>query len=286
MYISENYNWTPYGYDASLDEELDRCIDTNNDDEIIAFLTYYNNYGLDKVFNNLMDIKYNNNIKQYIAKQGYGLDKFVNDEDIWVREEVAKYGYGLDILIHDEFEDVRQAVAKHGYGLDKLINDEDKDVRVAVSQYLKENGYKSLGAWTKSNPDKVYGNTNFEITNTIKNFVYKIDDSNTLKVESSCNSYEDFFDNNSKESFESNESIIILAVDTKVPLIKVEKALKDEKQVYKFIADITNEDDDSFNVRSIISSKEKFKQLLESVINELNEYPQFNKYTDDLENCI
>ena len=158
-------------------------------------------------------------------------------------------------------------------------------VREEVEQYLEENGYKSIEDWAKANPNKVHGNNNLETADTIKDFVYKIDDSNTLKVESSYESCEAFFNDDSKESFESNESIVILAVDTKIPLIKVEKALKDEKQVYKFVVDITNEDDD-FRVRSIISSKDKFNQLLESTINALNEYPQFSKYTDDLENCI
>ena len=77
-----------------------------------------------------------------------------------------------------------------------------------------------------------------------------------------------------------------MAVDTKVPLIKLEKSIKDEKQVYKFIVDITNEDGDRFLVNSIILSKEKFNQLLESVINALNEFPQFNKYASDLETCL
>lgn len=180
---------------------------------------------------------------------------------------------------------VREAVAKQGYGLDKLITN-GFPVDSAVSYYLKDHGYYSIEDWAKANPDKVYGNNNLETSDTIKDFVYKIDESNTLKVESSYESYDAFFNDNSKKSFESNESIIILAVDTKVPLIKLEKALKDEKQVYKFIVDITNEDGDSFNVKSIISSKEKFNQLLESVINALNEFSQFSKYANDLENCL
>ena len=83
-----------------------------------------------------------------------------------------------------------------------------------------------------------------------------------------------------------NESIVISTIDTKVPLIKLEKAFKDENKIYKFIVNITIEDGDDFIVRSVISSKEKFNQLLESVINALNEFPQFSKYADDLENCL
>lgn len=225
-------------------------------------------------------------VRTVVAIQGYRLDILINDEDYHVRAAVARHGYGLDELINDKDYQVRRAVVEKSYGLDKLINDESYYVREAVSKYLKENGYKSIRAWVKSNPDKVYGDIDFETADTIKDFVYKIDSSNTLKVESSCESCEAFFDDKSKESFESNEAIVILSVDTKVPLITFEKLLKDEKQAYKFIVEITNEDGDSFNVKSIISSKEKFNQLLESTINALNEYPQFSKYANDLEKCI
>ena len=86
--------------------------------------------------------------------------------------------------------------------------------------------------------------------------------------------------------FSTKDKNRLFSFTNKVPLIKLEKALKDEKQVYKFIVDITNEDGDSFNVKSIILSKDKFNQLLESTINALNEYPQFSRYADTLENCL
>lgn len=275
MYISENCNWTPYGTDHRLDEKIDSY------DSYVRMAAAEQGYGLDILINDYLW-----EVRAAVAEQGYGLDILVNDKYAGVRIIVARQGYCLDKLINDKDYEVRRTVVKQGYGLDKLINDEDWDVRETVSKYLKDNGYKSIEDWAKANPDKVHGNNNFETNDTIKDFIYKIDNSNTLKVESSYESCEAFFDDDSKESFESNESIVILAVDKKIPLIKLEKALKDEKQVYKFIVDITNEDGDSFNVKSIISSKDKFNQLLESVINALNEFPQFSKYVYDLENCL
>lgn len=275
MYISENCNWTPYG----TNPELDKLVDSNYWED--RYSAAKQGYGLDELVNDE-----EKDVRWAVAKQGYGLDKLVNDEEWSVRQAVTFQGYSLDKLINDGDWRVRAAVAKQGYGLNRLINDEDFVVREAVQNYLKENGYKSLDAWAKANPDKVYGNNNFETTDTIKDFIYKIDDSNTLKVESSYESVDAFFDDNSKESFESNEYIVIVAVDTKIPLIKLEKIIKDEKQAYKFVVDITNEDDDDFIVRSIISSKDKFNQLLKSVINALNEFPQFIRYADDLETCI
>lgn len=275
MYISKDCNWTPYGTNLELDKRVDSKYWEVR--EAVA----EQSYGLDKLVND--EHPY---VRAAVAQQGYGLDILVNDEYVCVRSAVAEQGYGLDILINDEDWLVRATIAEQGYGLDILINDEDEDVRRAVEDYLEENDYKSIADWAKANPDKIYGVIDFETFDTLKDFIYKIDGLNTLKVESSYESIDAFFDDCSKESFESNESIIILAVDTKVPLIKLEKVIKDETQSYKFIVDITNEDGDSFNVKSIISSKDKFNQLLESTINALNEYPQFSKYADDLENCL
>lgn len=75
-------------------------------------------YGLDK----LIDDKHWE-VRFAVAEQGYGLDKLVNDEHLAVRIVVAKQGYGLDKLVNDEHWVVRREVAKQGYGLDKLIND-------------------------------------------------------------------------------------------------------------------------------------------------------------------
>ncbi len=267
MYISENCNWTPYGTDLKLDELV------NSDNWEIRRDAAKQGYGLNKLIHDkYWDVRYavaeqgygldilindsNTFVRIAVARQGYGLDKLIYDKYSYVREIVAEQGYSLNKLITDEDYIVRWTVAEQGYGLDKLIKDKNPYVRKAVKKYLKENGYKSLNAWAKANPDKVHGNNNFETTDTIKDFIYKIDDSNTLKVESSYESVDAFFDDNSKESFESNEYIVILAVDMKIPLIKLEKVIKDEKQAYKFVVDLTNEDSDDFIVRSIISSKE------------------------------
>lgn len=69
----------------------------------------------------------------FAAEHGYGLDKLINDEEIFVRGSVAKQGYGLDILIDDNNRDVRMTVAHQGYGLDKLINDDYWGVRAEIA---------------------------------------------------------------------------------------------------------------------------------------------------------
>ena len=240
MYISDNCNWTPYGTNPELDKKVD------SDDWLNRFS---------------------------LAVNGYGLDKLINDEDWSVRDVVAKQGYGLDILINDKDYDVRIAVAKQGYGLDILINDEYKYVRKVVTNYLKDNGYKSIEEWAKANPDKVYGEIDFDLINTIKDFVYKIDGSNSIHIE------------NYDEETKPFEKIFVYITtrDTNVRLIKIEKRLIDEQKVYRFIVDI---DDYDIHISSIVDSITTFNSTLEYIIETLKKYPQFNRYVIDLENCL
>ena len=72
-------------------------------------------------------------INKYIEDN---LDKLINDPNQNIREAVAKKGYGLDKLINDESYRVRAEVARQGYGLDILINDPDPNVRMIASENL------------------------------------------------------------------------------------------------------------------------------------------------------
>lgn len=59
-----------------------------------------------------------------------------NDSDI-VRSQVARQGYGLDKRINDGSGFVRRCVAEQGYGLDKLIHDEEPKVRLLAYDALR-----------------------------------------------------------------------------------------------------------------------------------------------------
>lgn len=120
----------------------------------------------------------------------------------------------------------------------------------------------------------------------IKDFVYKIDNSSKLDVQTSYDSVDTFFEDNSTYSYAEHKSLTIITVDTKVPILKLEKAQVKDQNVFKFIVDITTEDGAEYCVKDVINTKEKFNQLLQSTIEALNSYPQFSRYADDLENCI
>lgn len=66
----------------------------------------------------------------------YSVDN-VDDEHPYVRAEVARQGFGLDKLINDDYWGVRAEIANQGYGLDKLIHDEEPKVRLLAYDVLR-----------------------------------------------------------------------------------------------------------------------------------------------------
>lgn len=78
-------------------------------------------------------------VREAVAKQGYGLDRLVGDVHELVRAEVAKQGYGLDVLVDDPDPEVRAAVALQGYELERFLDDPDAQVRAAVAKWAGKN---------------------------------------------------------------------------------------------------------------------------------------------------
>ena len=213
------------------------------------------------------------------------LDKKVDSDDWDVREAVARQGYGLEKLVNDNFYGIRREVARQGYGLDILVNDKCSDVREAVEDYLKDHNL-SLSQWKEQNPDKgVLDHKDSSVEKAIKDFIYKIDDSNKLDVQTQYESIDEFFDSGIEDDIKTN-TLVIYTVETKMPLFKIEKNTINEKINYKFIIDITNENNDNFSIKSTIETQEQLNQKLEQTIEALKQYPEFSKYADELENCL
>lgn len=211
------------------------------------------------------------------------LDKQVDSDDWNVRVAVAQQGYGLDKLVNDKRWEVRREVAIHGYGLDKLVSDESWWVRRRVELYLKENNL-NLKQWRKQNPDKCVLEHN-QLEEVTKDFIYKIDESNKLDVQTQYDSIDEFFDSDVENDLKMN-ILVVCSVNSKISLFKIEKVKVNEETNYKFIIDITNENNDNFSIKSTIQSQEQLNKLIEQTIDALNSYPQFAKYVDELENCL
>ena len=272
MYISENCDWTPYGTDPALDT----LVDSNNPED--RYDAAKRGYGLDKLITDKDWL-----IRCTVAAHGYGLDKLINDEHYQVRRAIVNQGYGLDKLVYDKDRRVREEVANQGYGLDVLIHDSAAWVCSQVNNYLKYHGYKSIEEWAKHNPDKVVSTDVSNINTVLKDFMYKVNDTYALEV---YDSIDEFFADESDKSYENNDYIIVFAVDTKRPIIKLEKHSNNGKHVYEFAVKITTEYEDVFNIKSYIESKGKFNQLLNATVNALKEFPQFSKYVAALEECL
>ena len=120
----------------------------------------------------------------------------------------------------------------------------------------------------------------------VSDFVYKIDASKKLEVITGYDDIETFFNAKMMKNI-TLDTIVICSVDTKEPLIKIEKYKENTNTIaYKFCVDITSENGDNFRIRATIQSKEQLNKLIKQTVDALENYPQFSKYADDLSECI
>ena len=186
------------------------------------------------------------------------------------------YGKGVKL-----FELIKSSNSECGWG-------RNMETAIYFSDTPSKNSLEQLGRWfavnTQFTPFPKFRTSDFE--DDLKDFIYKVEETKTLKVQSEYDSIAEFFADKSSTSYDSNASIVILAVDTKLPIIKLEKQRVNNRKLYKFIVDITTNQDDNFIIKTTIDSKEKFISLLESTINALSEFKQFAKYANDLQRCL
>lgn len=123
-------------------------------------------------------------------------------------------------------------------------------------------------------------------TTKIKDFIYKVDDSNSLTIQTNYDSIDSFFNDTSDKSYDNNETICILAIDTKIPIVKLEKTKLNGENEFKFIVDIRNNTGDEFKIKTVFNTPEKFYDLLESTIDSLRNYFEFYKYAEELDKCL
>lgn len=119
----------------------------------------------------------------------------------------------------------------------------------------------------------------------MKDFICKVDDLNKFKVKTGYDSIEEFF-NSDVEDDDDLDTIEIYAVDMDEPLIKLIKYDTNNSTIYKFIIDITTEDEEQFIVKTNIENQVQLNQKIKQTIEALKQYPQFSKYTNILEDCL
>lgn len=167
-----------------------------------------------------------------------------------------------------------------------LINGDAEICGTAIigNDEIYDNVKINSGKYTTEEFSDDSSNSN-ETKKVVQDFIYKVDDSSKLTTQTEYDSIDEFFSEPITNDIKL-DTLIICAVDTKEPLIKLQKVEAEDKTEFKFIVEITNEDGDNFVFRSIIKSQEHLNQLIQRTVEALKQYPEFTKYTDDLEEYI
>lgn len=166
------------------------------------------------------------------------------------------------------------------------IDENETEYWECINNWKKDNYvFEKLSIFSAIEKFNQYANTNIKLSledpsKILTDFIYKIDDSLKLEVQSEYDNIDDFFIDN-----EIN-TLVICTADTKLPIIKIEKYIIDQKISFKFIVDITNEDGDNFSIKTTIKSKENLYEKLQETIESLRAHKEFTKYANDLENCL
>lgn len=168
------------------------------------------------------------------------------------------------------------------YGNAQVYGEVEVRSNAEICGYMKINGKKYANG--KFSCDEDLSNDG-EIKKVVQDFIYSVNDSNKLTTQTECDSIDEFFSEPVKNDIKL-DTLIICSVDTKEPLIKLQKVEVKDKTEFKFIVDIINEDDDSFTFKSIIKSQDQLNQLIQQTVEALKQYPKFNKYVDDLEEYL
>lgn len=217
----------------------------------------------------------------------------IYDQEILV---IGEYDRGYFILKLLDFVKGKSNYSNNGIIIRQVYWDDDdehwtwgrnntsKGIFQLLHTDLSNEGIKLVQDWitTHTNYTKFPKFNINDFAYLVKDFVYKIDGSNTLQVETDYNNIEEFFNSD----FKLNDTLTIISVDTKIPIITLEKVEKDGEEMFKFIVDITNKDGDDFRIRTTFDNQNTFKSLIQATVSALKEFKEFYKYANDLENCL
>ena len=226
-------------------------------------------YGNAKVYDEAIvsnKVKVHGNAEVYGNARVCGNAKVFGDAQVYGRAKI--YGNAEisgTVIIHGNAEI---------YGDVKITSGEYTDVKISCEEDL-----------LKYNELKSHELQNCEIKKAIQDFIYKVDNSNNLTTQTEYDSIDEFFSEHITNDIKL-DTLIICAVDTKEPLIKLQKVEVEDKTEFKFIVEINTKDGDNFTFKSIIKSQEHLNQSIQRTIEALKQYPEFSRNADDLEECL
>ena len=209
---------------------------------------------------NLLSLKYKDNeLVVRTSPAGYNNLHFTTKKDTR-----TAYGTKKD----DSIDCYRLNLPDYGY------------VYIPVQAFLEDHYGSNLNL-VKELPDYIIDSdiNNSKVDDILTDFIYKINDSNKLKIHNECDSIEEFFE----VDVDTNPIYLeILTIDTKETIAKIERS----NRGCKFIVELTNENGEDFIVRSFIYNQQDLNDLITNTIESLRNYKQFSKYADDLEEAI
>ena len=221
----------------------------------------------------ITDLKYHESVEEFSIVYDFSPNI---SEDIYHRAEEDDWKLDDWAII---YENLKSVLSNHLKSMGvPVIKTNKKLYYDGISFYVDLNAIRN-------NIDSIKDCKN-DYQDIAKDFIYRINEnSNKLTINSDYDSIDEFF----SEKYKGNpklDTMCIIAIDTKEPLIKIEKTKIAEDTRYKFIVDITTEDGEGFSVKCFIDNKSQLDNLIKQTVENLKSYPQFSKYADDLEECL
>ena len=247
-------------------------------------------------------------IRGFIDDEGYDFTEFVNNlTKLGVTTLIDRmaekdycfaqggYGYGYIKLTDEELKllentDYANYINNNVLRLYDVVKSfeyiEDEEEYDAIFDggyiYINDKNHLLVQNWDN---DGIHVYYNADDAKFMKDFIYKVDDSSKFEVYTEYDSIDEFF-NSDIEYDDDLDTIEIYVVHMDKPLIKLIKYDTDDSIGYRFIVDITTNNEEQFIVKANIENQAQLNQQIEQTVEALRQYPQFSKYADDLENCL
>ena len=207
----------------------------------------------------------------------------INELDPVINDCVWTYGIDFDNLYISSIKTVTDAI--HNKSLEELKN-------IIISQYGPDfeafYDAKDLSDLSKETAKLIAKSgyfTPFPIYNEndkLSDFIYKVDETKTLKVVTNYSSIQEYFE----AKYEDHDDLDIIAIEIEEPIITMHKVKKNDELYYSFHVDIVSNSGDSFITHTTFKTIDEFRNLLIKTIDYIKDFKGFEKYIEDLQNCL
>ena len=154
--------------------------------------------------------------------------------------------------------------------------------RIYESKNFKEGFSKFANIVNKSGYFTPFPSYTDDTDDKLCDFIYKIDESKTLKVTTNYSSIQEYFD----ADYIDHDSLDINAIGIDESIMSISKVQREDGLWYSFHVSIVADNDESFIIHTTFKTIEEFKNLLTKTIDYIKDFKGFEKYVEDLQNCL